>query len=226
MKRLYVSFCALLVAALFSLGVAAPAFADDQQKAEKQLHKITAMATDGTGRRIVSMTVADTLGAKRADLTLERRTMNLTYGNLFLTHALVSKGAKMEDIAAQLKAKKTMADIANDQHADWKQIATDAKKLNARMEDNLYKHFLNDKGDADRDAADKYDPAMDGIAADNEVSKEEIAEAETSYLAARGRAEKNGGKTLDTTTEKAAREMRGDPIGKSPSGDSKSSAPN
>ena len=226
MKRLYVSLCALLVSALFSLSVAAPALADDQQKAEKQLHKITAMATDGTGRRIVSMTVADALGAKRVDLVLERRSMNLTYGDLFLAHALLTKGAKMEDIAAQLKAKKTMADIANDQHADWKQIATDAKKLNAKMEDNLYKHFLNDKADAERDAADKYDPAMDGIAVDNEVSKEETAEAERTYLAARERGEKNGGKSLDSVTEKSAREMRGDPIGKSPAGDSKSSAPN
>ncbi len=40
------------------------AFADDQQKAQKQLHKITAMTTDATGRRIVSMTVVDALAAK------------------------------------------------------------------------------------------------------------------------------------------------------------------
>ena len=192
------------------------AFGDDQQKAQKQLHKITAMATDATGRRIVSMTVADALAAKRSDLVSERRAMGVNYGNLFLAHTLVTNGAKMEDIIAQLKAKKTMTDIANDQHADWKQIASDAKKLNGKIEDNLYKHFLNSKVNLARDEADKYDLNFDGVKADNDVSKDEIAEAETTYQLWRDRAEKTSGTTLDTSREKSAREMRGDPIGNSP----------
>jgi len=211
---------------LLAFALAVPAFGDDQQKAQKQLHKITAMATDATGRRIVSMTMADAVGVKRPDLVMERRIMTINYGDLYVAHTLVKSGAKMGDITAQLKAKKTMTDIANDQKADWKQIAADAKKLNGKMEDNLYKHFLNGKSDAERDAADKYDPNIDGIAADNDVSKDEIAEAETTYLAMRDRAEKNGGKSLDTSTERSAREMRGDPIGKTPSTDSKTSGPN
>jgi hypothetical protein len=67
---------------LLALTLAVLAFGDDQQKAEKQLHKITAMATDATGRRVVSITVADVLEAKRPDLVMERRTMNLNYGDL------------------------------------------------------------------------------------------------------------------------------------------------
>src|SRR5882672_3226743 len=133
---------------LLALTIAIPAFGDDQQKAEKQLHKITAMATDATGRRVVSITVADALEAKRPDLVMERRTMNLNYGDLFVAHGLVQRGAKMEDIAAQLKAGKNIGQIATEQQADWKQIAADAKKLNAKMEDNLYKHFLSGKADA------------------------------------------------------------------------------
>jgi hypothetical protein len=217
-----------LALALLALGVSVPAFGDDQQKAEKLLHKVTAMATDATGRRVVSMAVADMLGAKRPDLVNERRMMGINYGDLFLAHSLVKSGAKMEDIAAQLKAKKTMSDIANDQHADWKQIAADAKKLNSKVEDVLYKHFVNSKADLARDQTDKYDPNYDGVSADNDVSKDEIAEAENTYQKWHDQAAKNGGNvTLDTTTEKSAREMRGDPIGKAPDpGGATTSKPN
>jgi hypothetical protein len=210
----------LLSIALVALTFTVPAFSDDQQKAEKQLHKITALATDATGRRVVSITVADTLAAKRPDLVMERRAMNLNYGDLFTAHVLLKNGVKMEDIAAQLKAKKNIGQIANEQHADWKQIAADAKKLNSRVEDNLYKHFVNGKGDFDRDQADKYDPTFDGVVADNDVSKGDIADAERTYQVFRDRAEKDPSRTLDTSTEKAARGMRGDPIGKPPSSDS------
>jgi len=211
---------------LLALTIVVPAFGDDQQKAEKQLHKITAMATDGTGRRVVSRTVADTLGVKRSDLVMERRTMNLNYGNLFVAHALVKSGAKMEDIATQLKGKKSMGDIANAQSVDWKQIAGDAKKLNAKVEDNLYKHFVSDKADFERDQADQYDPSFDGVSADNDVSKEEIADAGNTYQMWRDRASKNKGGGLDTVTEKSARDVRGDPIGKAPNNDSKTTGPN
>jgi hypothetical protein len=210
---------------LVALTIVVPAFGDDQQKAEKQLHKITAMATDATGRRVVSMTVADTLAAKRFDLVMERRTMNVNYGDLFVAHILVKNGAKMEDIAAQLKAKKSIAEIANEQHADWKEIAAEAKKLNSKVEDNLYKHFISGKADFDREHADKYDPTIDGVSSDNDVSKDEIADAERTYQSWHDRAEKNQGGTLDTSDEKAAQGMRGDPVSKQPSSDSIKSGP-
>lgn len=198
---------------LFCLAVAArPALADDQQKAEKQLHKITAMATDATGRRVVSMTVADTLQLKRMDLVMERRTMNINYGDLYLAHVLAKQGTRMDDIAAQLKAGKTVSQIANEKKLDWKQMAADARKLNSKMEDNLYRHFVNGKGAADRDKAEDYDPVIDGVAADNNVSKDEIAEAERTYLLWRERADQKKGSTLDAASEKAAQGSRGDPV--------------
>ena len=190
---------------LLALAIALPAFADDQQKADKQLHKITALATDATGRRVVSVTVADTIEAKRPDLVTERRTMNLNYGDLFVAHVLVKNGTKMDDIAAQLKAGKKMSQIADERHADWKQIAADAKKLNSKVEDNLYTHFLNGKSLTDRDAAEGYDPMIDGVSADNDVSKDEIAEAERTYLLWRDRADQKKASNLDTASEKAAR---------------------
>jgi len=209
---------------LLTLTFAIRAFGDDQRKAEKQLHKITAMTADATGRRIVSITVADTLGVKRPDLVMERRAMNLNYGDLFVAHLLLKNGAKMEDIAAQLKAQKNIGDIANEQHADWKQIAEDAKKLNSKMEDNLYKHFVSTKAVFDRDQADKYDTNFDGVPADSDVSKDEIAEAGRIYQAWHERAEKSQ-RGIDTGTEKAARGMRGDPVGKPPSADATKGPP-
>jgi hypothetical protein len=189
-----------------------PAFSDDQQKAEKQLNKITAMATDATGRRVVSLTVSDALEAKRPDLVLERRSMNLNYGDLFIAHQLQRKGATMEDIAAQLKAGKKIGQIANEQHADWKEIAASAKKLNSQMEDRLYKHFLNGKADTERDVAEGYDPTIDGVTADNDVSKDDIAEAEHTYQTWRDRADKARGSKLAAGDENAAQGARGDPV--------------
>jgi len=197
---------------LLAFTIAIPAFADDQQKAEKQLHKVTAMATDATGRRVVSITVADTLEAKRPDLVMERRTMGINYGDLFIAHTLMKSGAKMDDIAAQLKAGKKMSEIADAEHADWKQIALDAKKLDAKMEENLYHHFINGKPDAARDLADSYDPNIDGVAADNNVSKDDVADAEHTYLLWRDKADKARNSNLDTSTENAARGVRGDPV--------------
>ena len=197
---------------LFALTMAVPALADDQQKAEKELHKITAMATDPTGRRVVSITVADTLEARRTDLVLERRAMNINYGDLFIAHDLVKYGAKMEDIGAQLKTGKNMRQIASAQHLDWKQMTVEAKKLNAKVEDNLYKHFINATADTARDVAEGYDPTIDGVAADNDVSKSDIEEAQRTYLLWRERADKARNSKLDAATEKSAQGMRGDPV--------------
>jgi hypothetical protein len=211
MKRFCFPFPTFVVLAL-ALSFAIPAFGDDQQKAEKQLNKITAMATDATGRRVVSATVADALAAKRPDLVQERRTMNLNYGDLYVAHVLVKGGAKMDDIAAQLKAGKKMSQIANDQHADWKQISADSKKLNSQVEDKLYKHFLDGKPLTQRDAAESYDPMIDGVSADNDVPKADIADAERTYLTWRDRADQKKASSLDASSEKAAQGTRGDPI--------------
>jgi hypothetical protein len=201
-----------LSATLLILICSIAAFGDDQQKADKQLHKITAMATDATGRRVVSATVGDALEVKRHDMVTERRTMNVNYGDLYVAHVLVKGGAKMDDIAEQLKAGKKMDQIASELHLDWKQITADAKTLNSKIEDNLYNHFLNGKPLTERDAADGYDPVIDGVAADNDVSKEEITDAEHTYLLWRDRADQKKGSNLDASSEKAAQGTRGDPV--------------
>src|SRR4051812_42542646 len=106
--------CVLVLLIVFSCVFA---LADDQRKAEKQLNKISAMAADLTGRRIVNQSMAEQFKVKRSDLVQERRTNNLSYGSLFIVHQLAASGTAITEIDARLKAGKSIADIANEFHA-------------------------------------------------------------------------------------------------------------
>lgn len=107
--------------------------------------------------------------------------MNLNYGGLFLAHQLAAGGVKMEDIAAQLKSGKKIFDIANDDHANWKQISSDGKKLNKKIDDNIEKYLTDTKKQAALDQTDEYDAKADRVAADSDISKDEYAEAQSRY---------------------------------------------
>jgi hypothetical protein len=196
----------LFLAILLALAVTFPAFADDQQKAQKEINKITAMATDGTGRRMVSMAMSDTFNVKRPDLVQERRDTQMNYGSLFAAHELINSGAKMSDIAAQLKAGKNILQIADERHANWKQLALDAKKLNGKVNDRIYQHFVHEDADTKRDQADNYDVMFDGVKADSDVSPKEVADAQDTYLLwkDRGLNAKGRDKHLETADERAA----------------------
>jgi hypothetical protein len=171
---------------LFFAAVAAvaPALADDQEKAEKQARMMTAMSRDDTARSIVSRTFADVFKVERPQLVAERRSLGLNYGSLFLMHELVASGSSTQEIAAQLRLHKTMFEIANTFHADWKRIVSDAKKMNSRIDDNIYKHFLSSGKDKDkeRDLLDHYTPAVDLVRADGDATPEEIQRAQTEYV--------------------------------------------
>jgi hypothetical protein len=186
-----------------------PILADDQQKAEKQIRKITAMASDVTARAIVSRAMAEMLNVKRDQLVRERRAMNLNYGEVFLAHQLAAKGTKMLDIALQLPIRNDIYQIANDHHADWRQIAGEAKKLNNRVEDGIYKHFLHLKAENERDLAEKYDARLDWVKADAKVTQAEILEAQETYVLWRDRAAEFGGKgnTVSASEELASRRI-------------------
>jgi hypothetical protein len=181
----------IVVAAALS---AVPAFSDDQQKAEKQIKKISAMATDVNARSIVSRSMSDVLKIERNQFERERRAMNLNYGCLFIAHELTAGGMKMLDVALRLQAHQTIFQIANDQHIDWKKIADDAKKLNGRIEDNIYKHFLHAEADRGRDLTDKYDSTADWVKADGDPTQAEILEAQETYVRWRDRAASMEGK--------------------------------
>jgi hypothetical protein len=198
---------ALLMLTVLSLSLIA--FADDQKKAEKQINKVSAMAADLTGRRAVNQGVADQFHVKSSELVTERRENNLNYGSLFVVHELMAGGTKLSDIAAQLKSGKKLYDVANEFHADWKKIADDAKKLNNKIEDNLYDYFLGKR----TDVTASYNPAMDGVAADQEVTKQDLADAQDRYLFWKDRATAKQDGTLEHNKEQAARQTI-DPVRK------------
>jgi hypothetical protein len=199
---------------LFLVFVLVPLLAasDDQQKAHKTLNKMTAMSADLSGRRAVSLAVSQYLSVRRAELAERRQAMNVSYGDLFVVYELVKSGKKMDDIAASMKTGKTVWQIADEEHADWKQIASEAKKVNSKVDNTLLAHFANKKGEAEVDRADGYDPSVDSVAADNDLSKQEMEEAQQRYVALRDRITFGTGKNLDTSDENAARATRTDPV--------------
>ena len=187
-----------------------PLFAGDQQKSEKQLRKISAMAADVNARAIVNRTLADALNVGRDQLVRERRAMNLSYGEVFLAHQLTAKGARMLDIALQIPLRNGIYNVANDRHVDWKQVAAEAKKLNGRIEDNIYKHFLHPQTDSDRDTAEKYDSKLDWVKADAQATPAEVLEAQETYVLWRTRAGQIGGKgdNVSASDELASRKIQ------------------
>ena len=180
------------------------AAADDQQKTRKELNKVTAMATDPTGRKIVNQTMAEMFALKQMDLVLERRQTGLNYGSLLLAHELAKNNLDMKEIAVRLKGGKDIFQIAGEAGVNWKEVNDRAKKLNSKIDDNLYKHFLHPKDDKAPPKADDYNIMYDGVKADGEVSQSEIEQAQDRYLLWLQRASPNSDKRLGTADEKAA----------------------
>ena len=170
------------VATFFVIAAAATAFAGDQQKVEKQVRMMTAMSRDDTARAIISRTFSDVFKIERSQLTAERKSLGLNYGALFVAHEMVLAGSNMQDIAAQLRLHKTMLEIASASQPDWKRIASDAKKMNTRISDGIYKHFLHPDPDKARDKLDQYNPAADLVRADADATREELLKAQTEYV--------------------------------------------
>jgi len=185
------------------------AFSSDEQKAEKLTQRITAFAVDATARSIVSRSMCDNFNVSRALLLQERRRMNVNYGSLFLAHEYMVGGATLDGIASRLRAGKSMLAIGEEQHANWKQIAVDAKKFNTRIEDNVYRHYLNARNtesDTIRDAEDNYHVDFDWLRADQQVTPEEVQEAAQSFVFWRDHAAVSGAadKKLGIAKENAA----------------------
>jgi hypothetical protein len=196
------------LAAVLSLGISLAVFAEDHQKAEKQARRIAAMTADKTARRLVSMSMADHFKVLRAGLVEERRNTGMDYGSLFVAHELIANGANMVSIASALKSGKDIWQLGDEQHANWKQIAGNAKKMNAEIDLCIYHHFLGEKhakADDARDLADKYDVTRDGAESDSSVSQEEIAEAQERYVFWRDQAGQLSDRRLGLSKEMAAR---------------------
>jgi hypothetical protein len=179
------------------------AFGSDQQKAEKRLRQISAMAVESAAARaIVNQTMADAVHAQRMELMRQRHAMNLSYGSLFLAHELTAAGAVMLDIAVQLQSGKDIVQIANERSANWKLIADAARQLNEKIEDNIYRHFLHLKAEQELPPTDKYDARADIVRADLEVTPEEVANARADYDCWKNRGSAPRAGRLDTQTER------------------------
>jgi len=179
MRTVTIRSCFFLCA--IALALAVTVFADDQEKATTEIKKITSISVDANMRSIVNRTMADMLKVSRLDLVKDRQGLNLNYGGLFLALQLTAGGAKMEDIAAQLKAGQKIFDIANASHANWKQINSEAKKLNKKIDENVENYFRDSKKLAASDRADQYNPQTDKVPADTAISKDEYADAQKRY---------------------------------------------
>ena len=197
--------------------VAAQVFAaSDRQKTEKQINRISAMAADLTGRRAVNLSMSQQLNVPRQDLVAQRRANNITYGTLFLLRQVTSSDEAFNQAVAQIKTGKQPFDVAEASHVDWKAVGNAAKKLNSKIEDNLYKYFVNNDSEVsagDKTSVGAYDPAFDSVMADSEVSKQDLAEAQDTYLFWRGRATGKKDATLEHNKEQAARQTV-DPVRK------------
>jgi hypothetical protein len=169
--RLLVLFC--------TVALALAALADDREKATREIKGITSISVDANMRSIVNRTMADMLKANRLDLVKERQRMNLTYGDLFLAQQLAASGVKMDDIAAQLKPGRTIFDIAS--HANWKEINSEAKKLNKKIDENIERYFSDTKKQTALNQGDGYDAEADKVSADADVSKDDYADGEKRY---------------------------------------------
>jgi len=187
------------------------AASNEQQKAHKILNRVTAMAIDPAGKRAVSVAMSQHLSVARAELALRRRAMNVNYGELFIVCELVKSGMKMDDFAARVKTGKTVWQIADEQHADWKQIGSEAKKLSSKVDSNLLGHFVNHKAEAERDRTDGYNPFLDTVRADNKVSQQELEDAQDRYVFLRDHAGAAYDSALDKSSEEALRAVRPDP---------------
>jgi hypothetical protein len=177
---------------------------DEQQKAHKIVNKLTAIAIDPAGKRAVSLALSQYLSVGREELAQRRHAMNLNYGEIFVVYELVRGGAKIEDIAASMKTGKTLWQAAQEIHADWKQIASEAKKVSGKVDNNLLAHFTNKKSGVEKDHADGYDPSRDTVKADSEVTQHEIDEAQQRYMFLHDHAWVVSANGIDTATERAA----------------------
>lgn len=179
-RRLTASASLLVLATVFVLTGAAAA--DDQQKAEKELRRVTSMAMDPAARPLVSETVAEFLKVPRAEVVKVRRATNLSYGSIFLAYRLASGEAALEKLSTELHAGKTIWQVGNEEHADWRRIASDSKKLNDHIEAAFYNFFKDGKAEVLRTTTDGYDAAKDSVPADQEgITKQDIANAQDTY---------------------------------------------
>ncbi len=134
-------------------------------------------------------------------LVQQRLADNLNYGALFLARQLMAAGMTAEQLSIQLHAGKTMIAIANEQHADWKKLFAESKKINGKIDRHLFEHFFDAREDRQRDLDDHYVLLRDSVKADEEVSNDDVLVAADAYTRARDLAIQRPGRHPDESLD-------------------------
>jgi uncharacterized membrane protein YgcG len=171
-----------LASTLIALILCGSAFAADHlSKLNKELKKIDDVASVRDGRRIVNQAMADQFGVKRLQLVAERRESGFNYGQLFIAHEFASEAKlKFEDVAAEMKAGKTLGAIAEIHDVDLKDLVKEAKSFNSEIAKALDEAAGDDSDSApdapDVSGDDSYDPSSDSEPSDTEgMSPKDLA---------------------------------------------------
>ena len=181
----------IVLACVASLAAANPE--KDGKKLDDQLKKISLVASDGDGRRVVNRVMARELGVPRKELVEERKSTQFVYGQIFAVHEIARQtNSSFAEIAKEMTGGKSPLAISLEKNVDLKKILKDAKKFNSRLERELTAVAAGDESEMADDLADGYDPGGDAQLADTagftpaEVSQARQYVRQPPGLAARG----------------------------------------
>ncbi len=162
-KKLIVAFAVFSSVALFAAGNSDK----EGKKLDEQVKKISLIASDSNGRRVINRCMARQLGVGRNQLVEERRTTQLVYGQIFAAHEIASQtNSSFADVAKEMTAGKSARDIGVEKNADLKKIAKDARKVNSKVDEELSRVAAGEISEVALDQAEGYNPEVDVQAAD------------------------------------------------------------
>ncbi len=179
-KSLFQGLVSVLLLAPMLWAAKADKASKDAKKLDKELKRVTLIATDVDGRRAVNRVMAKQLGVSGKQLIDARRETGFVYGQLFGAHEMARvAGLTFNQVAEQVKQQHSWLDIGEPHQVDLKEILTSAKKLNKEIDKELDRvaSGFQEKGKT-KQPADTYNPSEDSVAADMaNFSRSEIAQA-------------------------------------------------
>lgn len=139
----------------------------DGKKLDEQLKKISLVASDSAGRRVVNRVMAKELGVSRKQLVEERKGTQFVYGQIFAVHEIACQtNSSFADIAKEMKDGKSPLAISLEKDVNLKKILKDIKKFNSKLENELTSVAAGEELEVAEDQADGYDPGGDAQPAD------------------------------------------------------------
>jgi len=149
-----------------------PAAASEQAKTaaklESELGKISLIATDLDGRRVVNRVMARQLGLSRQQLVEDRRQTGFVYGELFAAHRIARLAAlSFDEVAVQMRMGQSLLEICVEYEVSVSKLLKDARKLNKAIEAELDRVARGEEPEGTSvEASEPYDPAFDTLAVD------------------------------------------------------------